>query len=384
MKTSIKFLLLSVLILSIVLSMGCARINRATGGTEVSKAGSQIQVVSNKSNPPGEYVLETTNGAFISKASLEYTPSNSFLRFRPDYTQVDREIASQCLRIRTPENKFMPIGFSGDTEFLVPSLETDAIRSHEIPKLQRHISSYDRHQQQKARAYQWLVSHPTLYDGGQCVRPDIGPQLEMACPSPAEVTEYCMESNLGCGSLGAFAEGILGQGGNASLSEYAELAGVLASTGCGHAYDSHVGQSFSWASFLRSLAVTAITGKMVDEYLEDHPAIERAAYKAAIAGSVNFYFCKMEKNNECQNRRRAIIVRNNKAYESCVKTKQVYDSSSNALSSHGKTKEELETQLRELEARIKPQPPSRFTPLNILQSYKNSFDRLRGGVTSCP
>ena len=383
MKSFIKIILHFVLLISTLQILGCASLNTITGGTEVAKRGAYIQVVSSKNKSPGEYALETTEGTTIAKASIKYSASNSFLQFIPDYTKVNSKIARSCLRIRTPENKYMPIGLSDKTKFKIPSLEMDAIRHHDIPELQRQISQFDHQQRKKKMAYQWLTSHPNLYDGYKCIRPNIGPMPNNACLSIPGAQNYCAISNFGCGFTGAVAEEITEWDKNTSLSQYGSLANILASNGCSIKYDSYKNKSFDLWTLLRANLITYLTQEVVESFLKENPNIDKKYLIAAIAGTINYQLCMNDKYNECTEARRKWRNRGNREYKVCINQKIIYDNSNHALSIHGKSKEELKYDLKKLEDRIKPSNYTKIKPLKILETYKRQFDRLSSGVTIC-
>ncbi len=383
MKPFIKIIFKSVLLMFALQILGCASLNKIIGGTEVEKRGAYIGIVSSKNNPPGEYAIETTEGVTIAKASIKYSASNSFLQFLPDYTTVDSKIAKSCLRIRTPQKKYMPIGLSGNTTFKIPSLELDAIRYHDIPELQRQISQFDAQKRKKEIAYQWLTSRPNLYNGHNCVLPNNGPMPSNACLSATSAKKYCAISNFGCAFAGAIAENITELGNNTSLSQYGSLANLLASNECSIKYDSYKKQNFDFWTLLRVNFISYITQEIIESFLKDNPEIDKKYLIAAIAGKINYELCMNDKYNECAEARRKWQNRGRKEYDACIKQKTIYDNANQALSNHGKSKEELKYDLKELQDKIKPSIYGNFKPMRQIEALINQFNWYDDGVTIC-
>lgn len=315
--------------------------------------GKNIRVTINGEAKIGNYSLETVQGTTIATVN---TKSGMFW-FRVDPQKLSTETAGSCMRIRTPDNDFLAIGFRKSEEFKIPALEMEVIKNYEIPRIKRLIALYDSQCEIRENEKNWLETHPDLYVDNYCQFPDTGPEPEGVCSSKFKAEEmygdYCFSANVVCNVGGTFAAQTLFGENTSNLNQYADIAEFFAANGCSLAVDKFNGVKINGFTALRSMTISFITDGLYKTLINKNPSIEEKYFVAAVAGSLNYELCINDMYSECITKRNQWLYPYRQLYSQCNEHKNRYDEAVRIINQLEENHEDLEKLLSELNAQIK-------------------------------
>ena len=313
--------------------------------------------------PKGSYILETTNGKEISTG--EYTGRKQgnigptgLLKLNFDHTTQNSEIASECMRIRTPENSFLPVqtypGYTaifGAKEFKLPVFELETLKNKTIPAIKKELGQIKGTEKLYNENQQWLENHPSVYINNQCIfsEPAITPPNTCSSRQEARIIhgEYCRQSNITCSSPSTIAK--LYKLLDDTKQDYDEriekLAFFIQENLCAIAIDKNFNQETDLFILARGFIVGELIEKSYKSLINNNPSLSTQVALDAFTALTNYELCINDKFSECTRNRQNWLNPYEKEYNQCRFHKKNADQFNYQLTKNPERRANLERDL---------------------------------------
>ena len=310
-------------------------------------------------NPTGTYLLETIAGEVLAKSN--YSPSfnsrgnagRGIIWFRTELRKISGDTAGSCMRIRGPDNKFVPLQigfFNTDTSFRIPVIENSVLSGYVVPDLKRKLHSIKNNMKKREELEKKLNSHAS-YRGNQCIV--VTPEYVQndVCLSREEsdkkYSEFCFNSNISCNVGG----GALALSLNNKSNGFGNALEILTQNSCSLAVGNSYGQKSDLFSLARSVLVGVTVDNIYEKFIRENPSTEERIALDALAGLINYKFCLSDSFEDCSRRADQWLYRSRKSYKQCKSLEKQLFNTKYFLKYNGGSLNEMEKKLEEYQSR---------------------------------